>query len=162
MTTLTAGQAAPPFSLGGIDGKPYTLNQNGARLTLAVFFKTDCPTSMTAWPYVEKLHRSYHGAGLTVWGLSQDSRERSAEFAAKFGSTFPILVDADWRISRLYDPQFVPTLFLIDSTGQILETVVAFDKARLNHLSQTVAGHLKVPAAIVAPPEDGVPPFKPG
>ncbi len=162
MPTLSTGQSAPPFSLSGIDGKSYTLNQNGARLTLAVFFKTTCPTCVAIWPYVDKFHRTYHAAGLAVWGISQDSRQASKGFAAERGSTFPVLIDADWRVSRLYDPQFVPTLFLIDSTGQVVETIVALDKAKLNHLSQTIAGKLGVPAALVAPPEDGVPAFKPG
>ncbi len=162
MPILSAGQSAPPFSLSGIDGKSYTLNQNGARLTLAVFFKTTCPTCQASWPYIDKLHRTYHAAGLAVWGISQDRREASKEFVTARGGAFPVLVDSDWRVSRLYDPQFVPTFFLIDSTGQIIETAVALDKARLNHLSQIIAGRLGVPAAIIAPPDDGVPAFKPG
>ena len=48
MPIISIGQSAPPFSLSGIDGKTYSLNQDGARLTLAVFFKTTkqfCPVS---------------------------------------------------------------------------------------------------------------------
>jgi peroxiredoxin len=148
--------------LSGIDGKSYSLFQNGARLTLAVFFKTTCPTCQLTWPYLERLHQSYRGAGLAVWGISQDARDLSAAYASKYHSTFPILVDADWRVSRIYDPQFVPTLFLISDEGQVVETVVAFDKAKLNHLSQTIAGRLGVPPVMVAPPEDGAPAFRPG
>lgn len=162
MSIISAGQTAPVFSLGGIDGKSYTLNQNGARLTLAVFFKTTCPTCMMSWPYIEKLHQTYRGAGLAVWGISQDAREASSEFASKYGSTFPILIDGDWRVSRTYDPEFVPTMLLINADGQIIDSSVSFDKAKYNHVSQTIAAHLQVPAAIIAPPDDGNPPFKMG
>jgi peroxiredoxin len=162
MAILSIGQTAPAFSLSGIDGKSYTLNQNGARLTLAVFFKTTCPSCMIAWPYVERLHQFYRGAGLAVCGISQDARDASAAYAFKYGSTFPILIDAGWRVSRVYDPEFVPTLLLLDDTGKIVESVIAFDKAKLNHLSDTIAARLGVPAAIIAPPGDGNPPFKSG
>jgi len=162
MSILSIGQSAPEFSLSGIDGKTYALKKNGARLTLAVFFKTTCPTCVLAWQYIEKIHQTYRGVGLRVWGISPDAREPSAEFARQFGSTFPILDDSDWRVSKTYDPEFVPTLVLIDETCRVMDSVVAFDKNRLNHLSQVVAGELRVPAAVIAPENDGTPTFKPG
>ncbi len=162
MSVLSVGQTAPLFSLTGIDGRTYALNQNGARLTLAVFFKTTCPTCMLTWPYLEKLHQTYRGAGLAVWGISQDARDLSTAYASQYGSTFPILIDSDLRVSRAFDPEFVPTSLLIGAEGEIVDSVVAFNKAGLNHLSQMIAARLGVPAAIVAPPDDGKPPFRPG
>lgn len=162
MTTRSVGQAAPAFSLSGIDGNIFALKQNGARLTLAVFFKTTCPTCMLAFPYIEKIHQAYNDAGLDVWGISQDDRTRSAEFACDYKNTFPILLDDNWRVSKQYDPEFVPTLFLIDSAGQIIDRVISFDKAGLNRVSQTIAARLNVPAAEIAPDGDGNPLFRPG
>lgn len=162
MSTLSIGQTAPTFSLTGTDDKSYDLERNGARLTLAVFFKTTCPTCMMTWPYVERVYQNYLGAGLAVWGISQDGREVSAQFASQYGSTFPILVDDDWRISREYDPQFVPTLWLIDRDRKIVDAVVGFDKAGLNRLAQTAAARLGTSATTIALDDDGNPPFKPG
>ncbi len=162
MSVLSIGQTAPAFALSGIDDQSYALNKDGARLTLAVFFKTTCPTCMLAWRYIEKIHQQFRDAGLAVWGVSPDARDVSIEFASKYGSTFPILLDADWRVSRAYDPEFVPTLLLIDRDSKIIESVVAFDKAGLNRLAEQIAARLGVPAAPVAPPDDGNPPFKPG
>lgn len=162
MSIISIGQSAPAFSLGGLDGKSYTMYKDGARLTLAVFFKTTCPTCRLAWQYIEKIHRAYRDAGLAVWGISQHDHARSAEFASTYGSTFPILLDDDWRISKQYDPEFVPTLLLIDHAGKIVDSVVAFDKAGLNRLAQTIAARLGVAAQVVASENDGNPPFKPG
>ncbi|MDE3088853.1 MAG: TlpA family protein disulfide reductase [Chloroflexota bacterium] len=162
MSTLTVGQTAPKFSLSGIDERSYELGKDGARLTLAVFFKTTCPTCILTWRYIEKIHQQFRDAGLAVWGISQDARDVSAEFASKYGNTFPILIDTDWRVSRAYDPEFVPMLLLIDSDNRIIDRVVAFDKAGLNRLAQVIAARLEAPAAVIAPPDDGNPPFKPG
>jgi peroxiredoxin len=162
MSTLAIGQNAPAFSLQGLDGKNYTLYKDPALITVVVFFKTTCPTCRLAWPYLEKLHQSYQKAGLAVWGISQHDAKRSAEFASKNGSTFPILIDENWQSSKQYDPDFVPTLFLIESTGKIIDRVVAFDKAGLNRVSQTIAARLDVSVETIAPEQDGNPPFKPG
>jgi peroxiredoxin len=162
MSSISIGETAPAFELNGIDGKSYKLNKDGARLTLAVFFKTTCPTCKMAWPYVEKLYQQYRAAGLAVWGISQDARADSAEFAADRGSTFPILMDRERSVSRAYGPQFVPTLLLVDRGNTIQESVVAFDKAGLNRLAQAMAVRLGAAAVIVAAADDGNPPFKPG
>jgi peroxiredoxin len=162
MSLLNVGETAPGFSLRGIDDRTYQLQRDGARLTLAVFFKTTCPTCMLTWPYVEKLHQAFGRAGLAVWGISQDAREVSGQFASKYGSTFPILIDADWHVSRMYDPEFVPTLLLIDHADQIVDSVVAFDKVGLNRLSEAIAAGLNMPPAVIAPSADGNPEFKPG
>ena len=162
MTLVSVGQTAPGFSLRGIDDKTYQLEKDGARLTLAVFFKTTCPTCQLTWPYVEKLHRAFRNSGLAVWGISQDAAEVSAQFASEYGSTFPILIDSDWRVSREYDPAFVPTLLLIDNESKIIDSVVAFDKAGLNGLSEAIAMRLNVPAQVIALSDDGNPVFKPG
>ncbi len=162
MTLVSVGQTAPDLSLSGIDGKSYQLAKDGARLTLAVFFKTTCPTCAMTWRYLEKLHQQYRSAGLAVWGISQDARNVSAEFASKQSSTFPVLIDDVWHASHAYDPQFVPTLLLIDHDCQIIDRVIAFDKAGLNRLAQNIAARLNAPAVVIAPADDGNPPFKPG
>lgn len=162
MTTLNLGQTAPTFTLKDLDRRSHTLNKNGARVTLTAFFKTTCPTCMIVFPYIEKIYRAYRDAGLAVWGVSQHDRDRSADFAKQYASTFPILIDGDWQVSKAYDPAFVPTMWLIDPSGKIIDCVVSFDKAGLNRLSQTIAGHLNVAAQTVAPENDGNPSFRPG
>jgi peroxiredoxin len=159
---LEIDQTAPGFSLRGIDDKIYALNQHDARLTLVVFFKTTCPTCMLAFPYIEKIQRAYRDAGLAVWGIAQDAREPSAEFARAYGATFAILTDADLRVARVYDPEFVPTTFLIDRAGKIIERVIAFNKIELNRVAKVIAEKLNAPVALTAPDNDGNPPFKPG
>ena len=162
MATLSVGETAPLFSLSGIDGKSYALKTSGARLTLAAFFKTTCPVCMLEWLYIEKIHQAYKDAGLAVWGVSQHERDVSKNFASKYSSTFPILIDADWRVSKQYDLEVVPTLFLIDANNKIIERVVSFDKAGLNRLSNAIAARLGASASVIAPDDDGNPPFRPG
>src|SRR5205823_3413202 len=60
------------------------------------------------------------------------------------------------KLSRAYEPQSVPTMFLLDESGRVVRSVVGFDKAGLNELAAAL-GHPPI-----APEHDGNPAWKPG
>ncbi len=152
MAIIPVGSAAPAFELVGIDGARYRLD--GSKLTLAVFFKTTCPTCHYAWEFYERLHRAYAPAGLRVWGISQSEREPTREFATTYRATFPHLTDVGWRVSVEYDPDFVPTVFLIGRDGNIMECNQAWNRADYEKLGETIAQQLQIkPRTLIRPNE---------
>lgn len=161
MTIVAAGERAPAFLLTGLDGQVYHLG-DADELVLAVFFKTSCATCQFTFPYLERLYQAYPHEGWHLWGVSQDTAADSKAFAEKYGATFPILLDEGWAASRAYDPEGVPTLFLIAPDDQVMQVVPAFQRAALNELSETVAEHIGVEPVAVVPDDDPSPPFKPG
>jgi hypothetical protein len=137
---IAEGQIAPSVS-GYQPGKPFLL----------VFFEADCPTCQITLPYLNSLKDSIH-----TLGISQDDEPTTREFVARMGIGFPVRVDKGLGLSRIYDPQTVPSMFLVDEAGRVQRTLVGFDKASLNEL----AGALGQPA--IAPEHDGLPAWKPG
>ena len=138
---LEAGQVAP--SLRAIStGKP----------ALLVFFETDCPTCQLTLPYLNALN----GDSVQLLGISQDSEPATQEFVRQMQIKFPVEIDAGLMITRAYDPQTVPSIFLLDATGKVARTIVGFDKAALNELAAEVGN------SAIAPEHDGAPPWKPG
>jgi thiol-disulfide isomerase/thioredoxin len=131
---------------------PSGLTLEPGKQALLVFFETDCPTCQLALPYLNALAK----APIQIIGISQDDEDSTREFVRQLNIEFPVQVDQRLRLSRAYDPQSVPTLFLLDSAGQVLRTLVGFDKASLNEL----AADLGQPA--IAPEHDGAPQWKPG
>jgi thiol-disulfide isomerase/thioredoxin len=119
---------------------------------LLVFFETDCPTCQLALPYLNALAAN----SVQVIGISQDGDRPTREFIKQMGISFGVHLDQGLALSRAYDPQSVPTLFLLDEGGHVLKTLVGFDKAGLNDLAASV-GH-----APVASENDGAPAWKPG
>jgi peroxiredoxin len=154
VATLKAGVRAPEFILSDLDQARVALDPAASPLTLAIFFKTTCPTCQYAWPYYERLHNTYAGDGLRVLGISQHDRQSTARYKAEFGGSFPHLIDDAFRVSRAYDPAFVPTGFLIDPHGDIIETFTSWDSAGLNDLSEHIARRLQVPNRRIVRPED--------
>src|SRR5258708_6428508 len=137
---IAEGQLAPALTALQ-PGKP----------NLIVFFETDCPTCQLTLPYLNSLKDS-----VNIIGISQDNESATRKFVTQMRLTFPVEVDRGLKLSRAFDPQSVPTLFLVDKAGQIQRTVVGLDKAALNAL----AADLGRPA--IASEHDGLPAWKPG
>ena len=166
MAALDVGAQAPDFTLGGIDGKQYSLSaalKQGP--LLAVFIQTACPVCDLTMPYLNRLTEAYADQRWQLWVISQDDQEASQRYAQRFEPNFPLLVDdpADgWTVSRAYDPPATPTLFLIGPDGRVQFSGQGFSKADLNAVSERIAGHLGVQPAVVAERDDGNPDLRPG
>jgi peroxiredoxin len=119
---------------------------------LLIFFETDCPTCQLALPYLNALKKD----SVQVIGLSQDDERSTREFVSQLKISYPVDLDSGLKISRAYDPQNVPTFYLLDENGQVQQTLVGFDKKGLNDLAATVG------QPPIAPPDDGAPAWKPG
>lgn len=140
MTSILAGHVAPSFSLRGLNGRLFSL-EDALRKgpVVAAFFKVTCPTCQFAFPFLERLHKAYAGDGVTFWGISQDDARDTREFCAEYGVTFPSLLDdEDYPVSNLYGLTNVPTIFLIDAGGAVKVSCVGFSRADF----EAIAAHL--------------------
>lgn len=156
---LEQGQTAPRFELKDLEGESLKFEPAGdGRPALLVFFETDCPTCRLTFPYLNRLAGLAGNAGSRVIGISQDGVAETARFAEAMGVQFPILLDSNLEISRLYGPVAVPTLFLTGPDGSIARTQIAFDKAELNE----IAGLMLGAPTVIADAFDGNPAAKPG
>ena len=161
---LTVGDRAPDFELTDLDGGRHRLEYALARgPALAIFWKPTCKTCHLAFPYYQRLAEAYAADGWQLLSISQDNAQSSGEFARQYGLTFPTLIEGEgWPVSKQYDPEATPTLFLIGQDGTIEATSVGFHKEELNEISSRLAEHLGSQPQVIAEENDGNPPFKPG
>src|SRR5262245_62741522 len=156
---LRPGSQAPSFSLFELDGEVRQLALN--KSALLVFFETDCPTCQLTIPYLNRLAQALDGKAEIV-GISQDGEAATQELVEQAPIKFTVVWDRDLSVSREYDPQAVPTLFLIDGGGKIARTSVAFDKAELNAIAADMLNSIGVEPFELAGRRDGAPETKPG
>src|SRR6185503_8921719 len=150
---LGAGDQAPHVSLTAINPTPPQSDdssKSGCRLLF--FFETDCPTCRLAIPYVNRLSREL-GEGSEILGISQDGDRPTRELIVDAPIEFPVAVDSDLAVTRLYDPVAVPTFFVIGSDARIVKTLDGFDKQALNEIATVIAGK----PLVIAEPFDGAP-----
>ena len=166
MTHVNAGQAAPEFSLKGIDGKIYSLEELRRKgPVLAAFFKISCPVCQFTFPFLQRLYERYGSDDVTFVGISQDDAKATAGFAKQYGITFPIALDEKekgYPASNAYGLTNVPTIFLIDGDGTVSISSMGFVKDDLEQIAAQLAERRKIAPAALFRANESVPANRPG
>ena len=164
MTTVAAGTKAPTFSLKGLDGKEYSLEEllkEGP--VFAAFFKVSCPVCQFTFPFLERLYKQFGGDGATFLGVSQDDARATKDFARQYGVTFPMVMDEKgYPASNAYGLSMVPTVFLIDTDGTVMVSSMGFSKYDLEKIASELADRKRIPRAPLFQPNESVPATRPG
>lgn len=162
MAALNPGVAAPTFSLPSTAGSRADLASTAGEQPLVVlaFFKVSCPVCQFAFPYLERLHRSY--PQITLWGVSQDDSDTTTAFSRMYGISFPMVLDEALQATVDYDLTNVPTIFAVDNQGKIIQTIVGFSKKDFEALNQRMAQAAKLEAKPLFTQADEVPELRPG
>jgi peroxiredoxin len=130
---LKIGDAAPDFSLKGVDGKIYTLADfTNAPVLMVVFLSDHCPYSHAAESRLLPLYAEMKSRGLAVVAICPndpdamaiaelgytkygDSYEDMKLYARDRGFTFPYLYDGDTQTTaKAYGCLCTPEVFLFD------------------------------------------------
>jgi peroxiredoxin len=141
-----AGSRAPSFKLKSMDGSTQSLEGILAKgPALFAFFKISCPVCQLALPYLERLGGS---SSLQIVAISQDDEAATSGFRQRFGITLPTLLDQSkegYPASNAYGLTSVPSLFLVEKTGEIAFSSPGFSKRDFESIGQRA----------------GIPPFRP-
>jgi thiol-disulfide isomerase/thioredoxin len=128
--------------------------------TVLFFYKVTCPVCQMAAPPVSRFEQAYPRR---IRGLGQDPQEKLVEFDRTYGMGFPSTEDLPpYDVSNAYGIRTVPTTFLVDGEGSILDVVESWDREGLNRLSKELASLLGADPMTISEPADGLPPFRPG
>ncbi|MFZ2198105.1 MAG: TlpA disulfide reductase family protein [Thermodesulfovibrionales bacterium] len=113
---------APDFALKDINGKTLSLSALKGKVVLLNFFATWCPPCRAEMPALNKLQRALKPRGLEVIAVSTDrSINDIKDFLEKNRVDFPILFDAERNVAKQYRVFSMPTTFLINRNGIIVE-----------------------------------------
>jgi len=111
---------APDFTLRTLDGKNLRLGEQRGRVVLVNFWATWCGPCRQEMPHLNKLYDKYRSSGFMLLGVNVDEDTRNAVAVAdKLGVRFPVLPDADKRVSQKYDLRAMPSTVLIDRNGRV-------------------------------------------
>ena len=165
MPALVAGKTAPKFSLPLLKGRRFSLDdalQRGP--VLLAFFKISCPVCQFTMPYVERLFKAYGKQGVSVIGVSQDDASGTAQFAKEYGLSMPIVLEdiSRYRVSNDYGLTNVPTLFYVDSAGEIEVSSVGWSRADLEQMSREMAAQSGATQLPLVHAGESVPDYKAG
>ncbi len=121
---MAAGEKAPNFELSTLDGKTVQLSDYKGKAILLNFWGTWCEPCRTEMPALQKAYEKYHKDSFVVLSVNiAETDVAVSSFANQYGLDFPILMDRNRDITRLYQVGSIPSTFFIDKDGKISKKV---------------------------------------
>jgi cytochrome c biogenesis protein CcdA/thiol-disulfide isomerase/thioredoxin len=125
-----SGPQAPDFV--GIDhwlnSSPLTMAGLRGKVVLVDFWTYSCINCIRTLPYVESWYQKYAADGLVIVGVhtpefvfEHDTGNVTAAIA-RFGITYPVAQDNEFKTWGAYNNQYWPADYLIDAGGHIRDT----------------------------------------
>ena len=139
------GFLAPDFTLKTLNGQMTSLSAQRGKVVVINLWASWCGPCRAEMPAIQKVYASERERGLTVLavnGTFQDSASNAQAFAQQYGLSFPILLDTDGRVSRMYLLSALPSTYIVDRRGIIRAVVVggpmseAFVRSKVEPLLQ--------------------------
>lgn len=121
------GFLAPEFTLSTLYGESMTLNDFRGQVVVINLWATWCPPCRAEMPALQSAYETYREQGMVLLAVNttdQDSVAAVEGFVDEFGLTFPILMDVEGIVSRLYQLQALPSTFFVDRQGVIQQVVI--------------------------------------
>ncbi len=113
---------APDFTLRDVNGRTVSLSSLKGKVILLNFWATWCPPCKAEMPSMNKLYNEIKSRGFEVVAVSTDNALSPVkEFLAKSRIDFTVVHDEQRMVSKLYKVFSMPTTFLIDRNGTIVE-----------------------------------------
>ena len=152
-TTLKLGDIAPGFSLPGVDGKTYRLEDfSSAKALCVIFMCNHCPYVKATIDRIIAIQRDYAGNGAAIVGINsnetvnhpEDSFDYMVQWAKEKSFNFPYLRDDSQDIARAYGAERTPHIFLFDAqrklryTGAVDDNTQDATKAKRHYLREAI------------------------
>ena len=117
---ITAASGAPDFTLPSLDGPNLRLQEQRGQVVMINFWATWCGPCRVEMPHLARLYDKYRGSGFTVLAVNIDEDPyKAASLAKQLGMRFPVLLDKEKKVSRLYDLSTMPSTILVDREGRV-------------------------------------------
>jgi thiol-disulfide isomerase/thioredoxin len=113
------GAKAPDFELDELTGNQFSFSMNAGKIIVLNFWATWCAPCRYEMPLFERYSKTYPDELAVLAVNMQESESDIQKFTNELGLTFPILLDSDGLVSRLYRVQGLPTTYFIDPEGRI-------------------------------------------
>jgi len=115
------GYKAPQFTLRNLENNRINLSDFAGKVMILNFWATWCAPCRVEMPAFETLYRRYRSEGLVLLAISIDKGgiETVKDFVQERKFSFPILMDSDGTVERMYPSFSIPTTYVIDRTGHI-------------------------------------------
>lgn len=126
---ISMGESAKAFTLKGVDDDIYKLESfKEAKVLVLIFMCNHCPYVKAVWQRLIDLQKKNKIRGVQFVGINanaandvyeEDSFENMKKEFEERKMNFPYLIDADQKVSREYEAQCTPDIFVYDEQRKL-------------------------------------------
>jgi thiol-disulfide isomerase/thioredoxin len=127
MTTLVASLAfaatlsgpAPGFTLQSNGGQQVSLASLKGKVVMVNFWATWCVPCRQEMPHLEALYKRYNSLGFELLAVNVEKNEAEGirKWLAETPVSFPVLLDPENQVTKLYKVQTMPSTVMIARDG---------------------------------------------
>jgi len=122
----------PNFKTENLDGESFELNSEvGEGPILLSFWATWCKPCLDELNEYKKIYKEYKDKGFKMFAISTDDERTVAKVKPLVKSKafeFPVLLDTNLDVARLYYAQSVPYSVILDKKGMIIYSHLGYMK----------------------------------
>lgn len=122
--TFEEGDLAPDFTAQTMDGEQVRLSDLKGQGVLINFWASWCKPCKDEMPAIERRYQKHKEKGLTVLAVNVGESPLTVQgFVRGFDLSFPILLDPEKEVTKLYNIGPLPASLFIDPDGKIYRKV---------------------------------------
>lgn len=139
-TLVRAGDAAPDFTVSLFDGGSVRLSDLRGKTVLVNFWATWCPPCREELTRVQaELIDRFEGRDFVFLPVSRgETRETVARFREQTGYRFPMGLDPEQTIYKMYATNFIPRNFLLGPDGRVIVATTGYEPEEFDALVETI------------------------
>ncbi len=138
------GQRAPDFVLPSLSDSNLRLSEYRSDVVVLNFWSKNCARCEKALALIESVYEEHRAEGLQVLGIAIDGDPDEAKrVVQKHAIAYPVMLDQDYLVSRLYDLGRLPVTVVIDREGDVVFIDEGFRRDSDENIRAAVAGVLK-------------------
>lgn len=117
-TGVTVGKKAPEFTLNTLDGQAKTIGKQPT-VTVINFWATWCPPCREEMPELNQFYQG-HKQAIDFYAINiQEPPAKVNDYIHTNQLVFPVLLDRDGGIAKIFQINAIPTTVVIDKHGII-------------------------------------------
>jgi len=137
---FSVGDQAPNFALQDLEGNEHKLSDYKGKGVFLNFWGTWCKPCEKEMPVMEAQYAKYKDQGVEILAANVSETDVAVkQFANRYGLSFPILMDKDSQVLHAYGVDPLPTTFLIDKDGKIVDVFIGgLDEKRIQEYMELI------------------------